>query len=128
MVLFSVFIVHMGVYHIPDNLFNQTDVSDNPLDYYTFRGFLSCICVANFKVCFVSVDGNLHGDKPFSTVAAGNYGIVHICYEALLIFFWCAFLSGVLIFGRLLAKVYNVVTISFVGMFLLFLHSFQIKV
>ena len=43
-------------------------------------------------------------------------------------FFWCTFLSSVLIVRRLLAKVYNVFTISFVGMFLLFRHSFQIKV
>ena len=117
MVLFSVFFVHIGVDQIPDVLFNHKDVSVIPLNYCAVMDFLFFIWIANFKVDYVSVDGNFHEGKPFSTVAAGNYGIVHICYGALLIFFWCAFLSSVLIFGRLLAKVYNVVTISFVGMF-----------
>ena len=80
MVLFSVFIVHMGVYHIPDNLFNQTDVSDNPLDYHTFMDFLFCIWIANFKVGYVFVDGNYCDEEPFSAVAAGYYGIVHNCF------------------------------------------------
>ena len=98
MVPFSVFIVHMGVYHIPDNLFNQTDVSDNPLDYYTFMDFLFCIWIANFKVSYVFVDGNYYGDNLFPTVIAGYYGIVHNCICILLILFWCTFLSSVLNF------------------------------
>ena len=36
MIQFSFFIVHIGVYHIPDVLFNHTDVSDIPLNYCTF--------------------------------------------------------------------------------------------
>ena len=80
MVLFSVFIVHIGVYHIPDTLFNQTDVSDNSLDYYTVMDFLFCIWIANFKVDYVSVDGNFHDGEPFSAVAAGFYGMVHTCF------------------------------------------------
>ena len=98
MVLFSVFIVHMGVYHIPDNLFNQTDVSDNPLDYYTFMDFLFCIWIANFKVGYVFVDGNYYGDNFFPTVIAGYYGIVHNCICILLMLLWCTFLSSVLNF------------------------------
>ena len=81
MVLFSVFIVHIGVCLIPDKLFDQTDVSDNPLDYYTFMDFLFCIWIANFKVSYVFVDGNYHGDDFFRQLLQEFMGLSITAYE-----------------------------------------------
>ena len=79
MIQFSFFIVHIGVYHIPDVLFNHTDVSDIPLNYCTFIALFYCNWLAKRTGC-VSVDGNYCDGRPFSAVAAGYYGIVHNCF------------------------------------------------